>query len=98
MSPAAVHIWMELTKEIELGPPKPHRCVDGPQSHRWLLVVEEGRVGLSCPDCRLCHDGIVESELMDDIELDEIPVTVAIESAGVGDSTYVYLRATAVLA
>ena len=49
-----------------IGPPKPVCCVKGGPSHRWLLDIEQGHLGLTTDECRLCNDGIedIEQELL----------------------------------
>ncbi len=49
-----------------IGPPKPPGCHKGWTSHRWMLDIEEGHLGLSTKECRLCNDGIddLEHELL----------------------------------
>ncbi len=49
-----------------LGPPKPVNCHTGWTSHVWTLDIEEGQLGLTTKQCRLCTDGIqvLEHELL----------------------------------
>lgn len=60
---------------IPLGPPKPWRCVDGYESHKWTLAIEEGRVVLHT-DCELCCSGLADWSADDDMLFQMEPITV----------------------
>jgi hypothetical protein len=64
-----------------LGPEKPWRCVDGYESHEWMLAIEEGRVVLHT-DCNLCCSGIADWGADDDMvfQMEPIAVRLAVES------------------
>ena len=52
--------WIECTpEEPPIGPEKPLSCVDGWQSHTWMLDIQEGRAGVFTNECRLCDDGVM---------------------------------------
>ena len=62
--------------ETPIGPEKPWSCVNGWQSHIWTLSIEEGSLGLSTAECRICNDGasmIHPEELAGDL-----PVTLTL--------------------
>ena len=65
--------------EPAFGPPKPRFCLDGPETHDWMLSIEEGGPVLTS-DCQLCTDGVPEEwDQANEIEMAPIPVRLTIE-------------------
>jgi len=82
--------------EPELGPPKPHECLDGFLSHTWQMAIEEGQVSLFT-DCHLCSEGIWHWVTSDELALDAIPVLLTPHVEGQGsDGVYTWIELTPV--
>lgn len=75
---AGIAQWVESSDFM--GPPKPWQCVDGYQSHEWLLGLDEGRPSLRT-DCELCCSGMADWLADDDclLQMDSMPVRLSIE-------------------